>query len=96
VTASPVLEIDPNATLLRMRVDLSRWHIIDVDRDLTWCGLFLSQGDERRPPSKTPEGSRLRDLRASVRNDVPPVFDLTGMPQSGIWGGLPTTFSPGD
>jgi hypothetical protein len=58
VTASYVLDVDPNATLIRMRVEISRWHIIDVDRDLTWCGLFLSQGGERRPLSETPEDRR--------------------------------------
>ena len=31
VTARYVLEIDPAAVLIRMRVDVSRWHIIDVD-----------------------------------------------------------------
>ena len=55
VTASYVLEIEPKAILIRMRVDISWWHIIDVDRELTWCGLVLSQGSERRPLSDTPE-----------------------------------------
>ena len=58
MTAPYVLEIDPEATLIRMRADISRWHIIDVDRELTWCGLFLSLGSERRPLSETPEDRR--------------------------------------
>ena len=58
VTAPYVLEIDPEAIFIRMRVDISWWHIIDVDRELTWCGLFLSQGSERRPLSETPEDRR--------------------------------------
>ena len=41
-----------------MRVDASWWHIIDAQRSLTWCGLFLSQGSERRSFSETPEGRR--------------------------------------
>ena len=58
VTAPHVLEIDPQAILVRMRVDISWWHIIDADRELTWCGLFLSQGGQRRPLSETPADRR--------------------------------------
>ena len=52
------VEIDPEAILIRMRVDRSLWHVIDVERELTWCGLFMSQGSERRPMSETPEDRR--------------------------------------
>ena len=41
-----------------MRVEMSRWHIIDAEREVTWCGLFLSQGSARRPFSETPDYSR--------------------------------------
>lgn len=41
-----------------MRVDRSLWHIIDVEQESTRCGLFLSQGSERRPLSETPEDRR--------------------------------------
>jgi hypothetical protein len=55
---APYPEIDPEAILIRMRVDVSLWHVIDAERDLTWCGLFLSQGSDRRPLSETPEDRR--------------------------------------
>jgi hypothetical protein len=51
---TPYVEIDPESILIRMRVEVSRWHIIDAERGITWCGLFLSQGSERRPFSETP------------------------------------------
>ena len=61
------VEIDPEAILVRMQVDASFWHIIDAERKLTWCGLFvfLSQGSERSPRSEMPEDP-LRDLYRSV------------------------------
>jgi hypothetical protein len=46
-------DIDPEAILIRMRVEASRWHIIDEEREITFCGLFLSQGFGRRPFSET-------------------------------------------
>jgi hypothetical protein len=49
MTAASFVEIDPSAILIPMRVHTSFWHIIDVDRSVTWCGLFLSQGSEQRP-----------------------------------------------
>jgi hypothetical protein len=55
---APYIDIDPEAILVRMRVETSRWHIIDAERELTWCGLFLSQGSGRRPLSETPENRR--------------------------------------
>ena len=47
------VEIDLEAILIRMRVDRSLWHIIDVEQESTRCGLFLSQGSERRPLSES-------------------------------------------
>lgn len=56
--AAPYVDIDPGAILIRMRVETSRWHIIDAERALTLCGLFLSQGSQQRSWSETPEGRR--------------------------------------
>ena len=56
--AIPYVEIDPEGILIRMRVERSYWHIVDAERELTWCGQFLSQGSERRPFSETPEVRR--------------------------------------
>ena len=55
---APYVDIDPEAILIPMRVETSMWHIIDVERVLTWCGLFLSQGSERCLWSETPEDRR--------------------------------------
>lgn len=56
------VEIDPEAILipqhLAMEIDVSLWHICDAGRVVTRCGLFLSQGSERRPISETPEDRR--------------------------------------
>jgi hypothetical protein len=57
---APYVEIDPETILIRMRVAAPLWHIVDAEREVTWCGLFLSQGSERRPLSETPEGRRCR------------------------------------
>jgi len=58
----PYTDIDPQAILvpqhLGMELDVSMWHVIDVERALTWCDLFLTQGSERRPWSETPENRR--------------------------------------
>jgi hypothetical protein len=69
VTA-PYVEIDPAAILIRMRVDASLWHIINVEQALTWCGLFLSQGSERRPLSETPEGRRCETCTNRFGEDI--------------------------
>jgi hypothetical protein len=61
VTARYV-DIDPEAIFIRMRVDPSWWHIIDAEHELTWCGLFLSQGSERRSL-----GGTLEDRRCMTR-----------------------------
>jgi hypothetical protein len=66
VTA-PSVEIDPEAILIRMRVEASKWHIIDAERALTWCGLFLSQGWERRQWTKTPEDRRCQTCLSRFR-----------------------------
>ena len=55
---APYVDVEPKAILVRMRVEISRWHIIDEERALTWCGLFLSQGSERRALSETPKDHR--------------------------------------
>lgn len=55
---APYVEIDPEVILIRMQVEVSRWHIIDAEREITWCGLFLSQGSGRRPLSKAPVDRR--------------------------------------
>jgi hypothetical protein len=67
---TPYVEIDPEAILIRMRVDASLWHIIDAERELTWCGLFLSQGSERRPLSETPEDRRCQTCIDRFGEDV--------------------------
>jgi hypothetical protein len=62
VVTAPYLEIDPEAILipqhLAMEIDVSVWHICDAGQVLTWCGLLLSRGSERRPISETPEDRR--------------------------------------
>jgi hypothetical protein len=69
VTA-PYVDIDPEAVFIRMRVDPSLWHIIDAERELTWCGLFLSQGSERRPLSETPDDRRCETCVARFGEEV--------------------------
>lgn len=56
--------------MIRMRVDASLWHVIDPERELTWCGLFLSQGSERRPLSETPENRRCETCVSRFEEDV--------------------------
>jgi hypothetical protein len=58
VSALYVDDVNPVAILIRMRVDTSRWHIVDSERELTWCGLFLSQGSDTRLLSETPSDRR--------------------------------------
>jgi hypothetical protein len=53
-----------------MRVEASLWHIIDAERSLTWCGLFLSQGSERRLWSETPEDRRCETCVGRFGEDV--------------------------
>jgi hypothetical protein len=67
---APYVEVDPEAIVVRMRVELSRWHIIDAERGLTWCGLFLSQGSERRLLSETPEDRRCGTCISRFRGSV--------------------------
>lgn len=67
---APYVDIDPEAILIRMRVNASLWHIIDAERALTWCGLFLSQGSERRPLSETPEDRRCETCTNRFGEDV--------------------------
>ena len=67
---TPYVETDPEAILIRMRVDRSLWHITDVEQELTRCGLFLSQGSERRPLSETPEDRRCETCTNRFGEDV--------------------------
>jgi hypothetical protein len=69
VTA-PYVDIDPEAVLIRTRVDASLWHIINAEQSLTWCGLFLSQGSERRLWSETPEDRRCETCIGRFGEDV--------------------------
>ena len=50
-------DLEPEAILIRMRVDASLWHII-AESARTWCGLFLSPGSDKRLFSETPEDRR--------------------------------------
>jgi hypothetical protein len=68
----PFDEIDPEAILIRMRVETSRWHIIDEERELTFCGLFLSQGFGRRPFSETDVDLRCERCVARFSKVSPP------------------------
>jgi hypothetical protein len=68
--AAPYIDVDPEAILVRMRVENSRWHIIDEERALTWCGLFLSQGSVRRALSETPEDHRCKICISRFGEDV--------------------------
>jgi hypothetical protein len=60
--SAPYVEVDPQAILisqhLAQELDVSMWHIIDAQREWTWCELFLTQGSELRPLSETPEDRR--------------------------------------
>lgn len=67
---APYVDIDLEAMMIRMRVDASLWHVIDPERELTWCGLFLSQGSERRPLSETPENRRCESCVSRFEEDV--------------------------
>ena len=67
---NPYVEMDPEAVLIPMRVDASLWHIINVEQSLTWCGLFLSQGSERRLWSETPEDRRCQTCMGRFDEDV--------------------------
>jgi hypothetical protein len=81
VTA-PFVEIDPEAILIipsldatvrgneAIQRDASLWHIVDVERALTWCGLFLSRGSERHRLSETPEDRRCETCISAFGEDV--------------------------
>jgi hypothetical protein len=68
--SAPYLEIDPEAILIRVGTDASLWHIIDTERMLTWCGLFLSQGSERCLLSQTPETHRCETCIGRFGEDI--------------------------
>jgi hypothetical protein len=62
--------MDPEAVLIRMRVDVSLWHLVNAEQSLTWCGLFLSQGSARRPLSETPQDRRCQTCISRFGEDV--------------------------
>jgi hypothetical protein len=51
------------------------WHIIDAERGLTWCGLFLSRAWERRPFSETPDDRQCQTCVSRFESEV--VRDLS-------------------
>ena len=67
---APFVDIDPEAILVRIRVETSRWHIVDSKRLRTWCGLLLSEGSMRRPLSETPEDRRCETCISRFGEDV--------------------------
>jgi hypothetical protein len=60
------------------RADTALWHLADVERALTWCGLDVGYGNPRRTWSETPETKRCemcidsytRSERHDPRNDL--------------------------
>jgi hypothetical protein len=56
------VDIDPQGILIPQRLgmeeDVSLWHIVDAEQAVTWCGMFLTQGSERRLWSETPQDRR--------------------------------------
>ena len=51
-------------------MDTSRWHIVDTERELTWCGLFMSQGSDTRLFSETPSHRRCGTCIGRFEEDV--------------------------
>ena len=80
--STPYVEMDLQGIFIRQRLDgdvlgdqaleldASLWHLIDVERALTWCGLFLTLGDERRLWSETPEDRRCETCVAHFAKNV--------------------------
>ena len=58
MVTTPYIDVDPEGILICLRGEASLWHIVDPERELTWCGLFLFQGSESRLFSETPEERR--------------------------------------
>jgi hypothetical protein len=63
------VEMEPEGILLHLlgsdmrsesqpRADSSLWHVADVERALTWCGIDVGYGNPRRRWSETPEEQR--------------------------------------
>jgi hypothetical protein len=54
--------MDPQGILIAQylgtELDVSMWHVIDVEGALTWCGMFLTQGSDRRLWIETPQDRR--------------------------------------
>lgn len=71
--------MEPEGVLLRLmghgdkivgshRADTALWHLADVDRALTWCGLDVGYGNPRRTWIETPETQRCEMCIDSLRN----------------------------
>ena len=63
------VEMEPEGVLLHLlsndthtegalHADPSLWHVADAERALTWCGIDVGYGNERRRWSETPEDQR--------------------------------------
>ena len=61
--------MEPEGVLLRLmgyghkvvgshRAETALWHLAEVERALTWCGLDVGYGNPRRRWSETPENQR--------------------------------------
>jgi hypothetical protein len=80
--STPYVEMDLQGLFIRQRLDgdalgdqaleldASLWHMIDVERALTWCGLPLTLGQERRIWSETPEDRRCETCVGHFAKDV--------------------------
>ena len=85
---APYVKIDPEGILIRMRVEVSQWHIVDAERVVTRCGLFLSHGNEPRP-FRDARRPPLRDLCQSVRRgSCGQACPLNGDVPSAMLGGI--------
>jgi hypothetical protein len=88
--STPHVEMDLQGLFIRQRLDsdalgdqaleldASLWHMIDVERALTRCGLSLTLGQERRIWSETPEDRRCETCVGRFAKDVVP-RGLTGL-----------------
>jgi hypothetical protein len=63
------VEMEPEGILLHLlgndtlaegesAADSSLWHVADVERALTWCGIDVGYGNPRRRWSETPQDQR--------------------------------------
>ena len=80
--STPYVEMDLQGIFIRQDPDFdalgdeplelgaSLWHMIDIEKALTWCGLFLKYGSERRLWSETPEDRRCETCVGRFARDV--------------------------